>query len=136
MSTGEKKNGDAEITQGRKDVLRGSDIIPGDSSARGTNQTSSDPAKAPKEESKNGSESKIPQFDLANDIMAEQRKITAVRRKGPGKKTTPTKELATNEVAPPDRPIRQQDSGTETDNLIADIVRRDIERLCKGLDGQ
>ncbi len=29
----------------------------------------------------------IPRFDLAEQIMAEQRKITAIRRKAPGKKT-------------------------------------------------
>jgi len=139
LSTGEKtEHGDGEITQGRNDVLRGSDIIPSASSAGKTNQTPADSAKAEKSESGDAVKSDIPQFDLANDIMAEQRKITAVRRKGPGSnKAAAAKEKkpVTIEAAPPAKPAKRPERGTETDKIIADIVRRDIERLCKGFDG-
>ena len=140
MSTGEKKEyGDGEITQGRNDVLRGSDIIPGASSGSGgTNQVSADSAKAEKSGSGDAVKSEIPQFDLANDIMAEQRKITAVRRKGPGKTaaTAKEKEPATEEAAGDAKPVQRAQRGAGADKIIADIVRRDIERLCRGLDGR
>jgi hypothetical protein len=128
LSAGEKKiNGDGDITQDSNDVLRGSDIIPGTSPANGTNHTSEDSPK-----------SEIPQFDLANDIMAEQRKITAVRRKGPDKRTEAIKQEtpAIIKPAPPAaKPVQQSGGDVENDKIIVDIVRRDIERLCKGLDG-
>ena len=140
MSTGEeKKHGDVDITQGKDNVLRGGDIIPGVSSDSGEiNQTSLDSANAPKVEPKNGAKSDIPQFDLANDIMAEQRKITAVRRKGPGSKPPAAKEKepATEKVAPNTKPVQVPAPMAHADKIIADIVRRDIERLCKGLDGR
>ena len=63
-------------------------------------------------------------------------RITAFRRKGPGKKAAPAKEKAPaiSEAPPPATPVQRLDGGAETDKIIADIVRRDIERLCKGLD--
>jgi hypothetical protein len=72
----------------------------------------------------------IPKFDLAEQIMAEHRKNTAIKRKGPAKKAKiPQKqhpaELIAREVKP--GPIvsgRQQ--------IIAEIVARDIENLCMG----
>jgi hypothetical protein len=72
----------------------------------------------------------IPKFDLAEQIMAEQRKITAVRRKGPGKmakppqKQHPAESIARNVIP---RPIL---SGPG--QIIAEIVARDIEELCVG----
>ena len=72
----------------------------------------------------------IPKFDLAEQIMAEQRKNTAIRRKGPGKmakppqKQHPAESIARN-VMP--RPIL---SGPG--QIITEIVARDIEKLCAG----
>ena len=69
----------------------------------------------------------IPKFDLAEQIMAEQRKIAAVKRQGPGKKARP---------AP--RPRQADSLGhalksppvlLEHDRIIAEIVARDIEKL-------
>ena len=70
----------------------------------------------------------IPKFDLSEQIMAEQRKITAIKRKGPGKMARPPKkqhpaESIGRNVMP--RPIL---SGPE--QIIAEIVARDIEDLC------
>ena len=72
----------------------------------------------------------IPKFDLAKQIMAEHRKITAVKRKGPAKNAKPSKkkhpaELITRNVKP--RPIV-----SEPQQIIAEIVARDIENLCIG----
>jgi hypothetical protein len=75
--------------------------------------------------------SEIPKFDLAEQIMAEQRKVTAIRRKAPGKKTKA-----------PDRQPRIQSTGcaikqpvptlSEKEPIIAEIVARDIEKLYQG----
>ncbi len=72
----------------------------------------------------------IPKFDLAKQIMAEHRKVTAVKRKGPAKKAKPSKkkhpaELIARNVMP--GPIV---SGPR--QIIAEIVARDIENLCIG----
>jgi len=70
----------------------------------------------------------IPKFDLAKQIMAEHRKITAVKRKGPAKKARPPKKLHPAElIARKPRPILL---GPE--QVIAEIVARDIENLCIG----
>ena len=72
----------------------------------------------------------IPKFNLAEQIMAEQRKITAVRRKGPGKmakppqKQHPAESIGRNVIP---RPIV---SGPG--QIISEIVARDIEELCVG----
>ncbi|MBC8471144.1 MAG: hypothetical protein H8D56_16910 [Planctomycetes bacterium] len=73
----------------------------------------------------------IPKFDLAEQIMAEQRKITAIRRKAPGQKTKTS-----------DRQTRIQSTGCaikqpapalpEKGLIIAEIVARDIEKLYRG----
>jgi len=74
--------------------------------------------------------SEIPKFDLAEQIMAEQRKITAIKRKGPGKPKKATKkrhpaESIAHNFEP--HPIL-----SEQGQIIADIVARDIEKFCKG----
>ena len=72
----------------------------------------------------------IPKFDLADQIMAEHRKNTSIRRKGPAKKAKPPQkkhpaELIARNVMP--GPIV---SGPQ--QIIAEIVARDIENLCIG----
>ena len=73
-------------------------------------------------------EFEIPSFDLAEEIMAEQRKITATKRKGPGKKgqvenLRPEAESIDHRV--------EQPGPAQDEQMIADIVARDIEKLCK-----
>ena len=74
----------------------------------------------------------IPKFDLAEEIMAEQRKITATKRKAPGKKIQAQKAQPQAEpvgyttIEPPAPTLSEQD------RIIAEIVARDIERLCRG----
>jgi len=73
----------------------------------------------------------IPTFDLGQQILAEQRKVAAVKRKGPGMRGT----------APPRTPQAQPASDadgrpgaelSERDRIVAEIVARDIGRLCRG----
>ena len=75
--------------------------------------------------------SEIPKFDLAEDIMAEQRRITAIRRKAPGKRDEAQRQEQEAEsigytVGQPTPALSEQE------HIIAEIVARDIERLCKG----
>ena len=77
-----------------------------------------------------GQSTDIPKFDLADQIMAEHRKNTSIRRKGPAKKAKHPKkqhpaELIARNVEP--GPIV---SGPQ--QIIAEIVARDIENLCIG----
>jgi hypothetical protein len=76
----------------------------------------------------------IPKFDLAEEIMAEQRKITAIKRKAPGKKTEAQR--SEPQAKPAGYTTIEQPVPTlpEQDQIIAEIVARDIERLCRGYD--
>lgn len=105
----------------RRPILRAKDIIPG-------------VARPAADEGVSNID--IPRFDLAEDIMAEQRRLTVVRRKGPGSpepvNLTPSPGLP---VAV--RPAQSRHSFSEafndiSDPIIADIVTRDIERFCSG----
>ena len=76
--------------------------------------------------------SDIPKLDLDRQILAEQRKVTSVRRKGPGAKATvklPVKaaEVASERIAA----IRAVPELAERDRVIAEIVARDIRKLCE-----
>jgi len=75
----------------------------------------------------NDKSSDIPKFDLAEQIMAEQRKIAAIRRKGPGKKNKAPQQK--QKVEPIAYNIKQQPILSEQEQIIAEIVARDIEKL-------
>jgi hypothetical protein len=73
----------------------------------------------------------ILKFDLAEEIMAEQRRITAIRRKAPGQKTDA--QGLKPEVQPVDHIIEEPKPAlSEQEKIIAEIVAKDIERLCRG----
>jgi len=75
--------------------------------------------------------SEIPKFDLAEQILAEQRKITAIRRKAPGKKTKATEQQPHIESI--GYTIKQPSAKlSEQEQIIAEIVARDIEKLYRG----
>ena len=86
-----------------------------------------------KEESETLQEkTEIPRFNLAEEIMAEQRKIAATKRKAPCKKTEaerlePQAEPVGYTTIEPSAPTLP-----EQDRIIAEIVARDIERLRRG----
>jgi hypothetical protein len=84
-----------------------------------------------KEEGTSEETSEIPKFDLAEEIMAEQRRITAIRRKAPGPKTGA--QGLKPEVQPVDHIIEEPKPAlSEQEKIIAEIVAKDIERLCRG----
>jgi hypothetical protein len=62
--------------------------------------------------------------------MAEQRKITSIRRKAPGQKTkipdSQTRIESTGYVVEPTRALSKKE------RIIAEIVARDIEKLYRG----
>jgi hypothetical protein len=73
----------------------------------------------------------IPFFDLADEIMAEQRKITAIRRRAPGQKIEAQGLKPETQIV--DHSIEQRKPLlSEQEKIIAEIVARDIERLCRG----
>jgi hypothetical protein len=110
--------------QRRPDILRAKDIIPG--------------GERPVSGGENISQVDVPRFDLAEDIMAEQRRLIAIRRKGPGSPAqvpvaTPqlSSDLPQASQYSDDRgPFERIDAGW--DPIIESIVARDIERLCAG----
>ena len=116
--------------QNNADILRAGDIMPpyNDKSKQESN------SRELKSRSKNASLPKqsheVPRFDLADEILAEQRKITAVKRKAPGKKSEHSSQqqqvqsigYAVEEPLP---------ALSEQQQIIADIVARDIESLCR-----
>lgn len=80
-----------------------------------------------------GSEQKvsIPQFDLAEEIMAEHRKSTATTRKSPSQKSEAAKPaIRIKEFRAPTK--KQINQPPEPDRIIADIVARDIAKLSRG----
>lgn len=73
----------------------------------------------------------MPSFDLAEEIMAEQRRITAIKRRAPGVKTDVQR--LKPEVQPVDHIIEEPKPAlSEQEKIIAEIVAKDIERLCRG----
>ncbi len=70
----------------------------------------------------------IPKFDLTEQLMSEYRKNSAVRRKAPSRKTE-TSNQQTGSFSYTTKPPSML---SEQETIIAEIVARDIERLCKG----
>jgi len=146
---------DADILQCKADILRARGIIPPPAGKKAT-PTKNKPAiseeepKKPREDirslpvetihpGKKPAESagaqqqktEIPRFDLAEEIMAEQRKITAIRRKAPREKIEAQNQEP--EVESIGYTIGQPaPAPPEQERIIAEIVARDIERLCRG----
>ncbi|MHC4148348.1 MAG: hypothetical protein ACYSR5_02570 [Planctomycetota bacterium] len=113
---------DADILECKKDVLRAQDIIPGSAKDK-----KGDSAPLPASEQKRP---EVPRFDLTEEIMAEQRKVTAIKRKGPGEKGTVSK--AERQAGAVGYKIgHPRKVAGEESRLIAEIVARDIEMLCR-----
>ncbi len=126
----------------KADVLRARDIIPGappygnitgqEENLQETAQNAPYPPAVPKTPVETDQKtSEIPKFNLAEEIMAEHRKITAIRRKGPGEKDEAQKQV--RESGPAVDTIGQpKPTLSEQRQIIAEIVSRDIESLCRG----
>lgn len=140
---------DADTQQRRADVLRARDIIPPYDKEPHRNAKSQDddkPTQSAKTDLKktktaepdekpakpaqtpNG-KAEIPGFDLGKEIMAEQRKITAFRRKSPGR-VAASQEKQT-QIQPLGYAVEQPTSVyPQQEQIISEIVARDIQRLC------
>ncbi|HUT29737.1 MAG TPA: hypothetical protein VMX13_08095 [Sedimentisphaerales bacterium] len=147
---------DDDILQSRKDILRSRDIIPPYNQepaqeaprreAGGQKDATGEPAEPAAQEgevqagtaeeepagpAEPSQKSEIPRFDLAEDIMAEQRRITAIRRKAPAeKKEAQVQELQVEAAGRRFEPVSP--GGPQEEKIIAQIVARDIERLLRG----
>ena len=119
----------ADTKQDRARILRARDIIPG--ASKGRSEKNSSPMSNISDEHANAGRRAggIPTFDLAEEILAEQRKITAIKRKAPGKKSeAPARE---QKARPIGYAVKQPVMAlSKQELLIAEIVARDIERLC------
>ena len=98
------------IPHRRPDILRLHDIVP---------PYNSQPPK---------DDSAIPKFDLAEEILAEQRKISAVKRKAPGRKIEAISRQQDAESAGIEQPPHVL---SEQEQIVAEIVARDIQALCR-----
>lgn len=136
---------DADILRCRADILRARDIMPPYDKTTSESQDSqrtdesanlsaaSKPSVAATVDyepdvTNQHNEHEIPKFNLAEEIMAEQRRITAIRRKAPSKKievVKPQSTISSSGLSQLQRPLIQE-------QIIAEIVARDIEKLCRG----
>ena len=141
-ASGKKKRDD--------DVLRAGDIVPpyGDDAGaevrprkrKSARKKASTPQRAGKKRTKRKTTKSpaaeqqgdnIPQLDLDKQILAGQRKVTSVRRKGPGSKRKPAAK-APEAKGVGGRIWRPALQIAEREQIIAEIVAKDIEKLCRG----
>jgi hypothetical protein len=114
----EKERQSDEYKTSRRPILRAKDIIPGATSPAGKGEGVSN--------------TDIPRFDLAEDIMAEHRRLTTVRRKGPDS-PAPVNLTPFPGVKSSQNSYSFSEAINDiSDPIIADIVTKDIERLCSG----
>jgi hypothetical protein len=146
---------DDDILQSRKDILRAKDIIPpfkqepaqevpqqetaeqkdatGESVEAGEEEKERTEIaqEEPAEPAAPSQKSEIPRFDLAEDIMAKQRRMSAARRKAPTEKEEP--QVQEVELEPAGRRFEPVTTATpQEQKIIAQLVARDIERLLQG----
>jgi hypothetical protein len=123
------------------DVLRARDIIPSatpyvnitgqEENLQETSQNGPSPPAVPKKPVEaNQKISEIPKFNLAEKIMSEHRRITAIRRKAPGQIVEAQKQEREAEPAK-DTAGQPKPAVTEQKQIISEIVARDIEMLCR-----
>jgi hypothetical protein len=133
---------DDDILESRADILRASGMTPSgeeqsheQSKSEGGGEDATPPADTVEETSEPASsqaeKSEIPRFDVAEKIMAGQRRITAVRRKGPGETKGPESPESGVEAAS-ESFGQAAPAQPQKDENIADLVARDIERLLRG----
>ncbi|HPC96591.1 MAG TPA: hypothetical protein PLU87_16705 [Sedimentisphaerales bacterium] len=77
----------------------------------------------------------IPTLDLGEKILAEQRRMTARKRRAPGSSHIDSGAVQPPSVAAPRPPRAVEPSAQDAlqlEQLVAEIVARDIDRLCSG----
>jgi hypothetical protein len=76
----------------------------------------------------------VPAYDLAENILAEQRRAAGRRRRGPGRtEPEPAAALKRPAVKVPASDLASQGL-LELQRIVAEIVASDIERLCRRPD--
>ena len=114
--------------QHKEDVLRSSDIIPPFNKQLHKVSISQNSGECT--ENAEPKKNEIPKFDLAEQILAEQRKTTAIRRKAPGGKSAVQAAESQNKTTSRTGEM-QTPPLSEQQQIIAEIVEKDIERLCR-----
>lgn len=132
-----KRQIDSDSPQHKADALRADEIIPGslppqqaEPGQKSSKTSENTGRRTSKTENPTPKKAKIPKFNLAEEIMAEQRKIAAAKRKAPGTKNKV--EQLTEPIDDTARRPMPKSPGQE--KIIAEIVTRDIERLCSSSD--
>ena len=125
-----KDDGNIQSSAG---ALRAGDIIPPYGNKDDQERNSQVLKGGGKNTSLPSSDHEIPRFDLAEEILAEQRKIVAVRRKSPSPKNESIHKLGRERKVEStcyafEQPIYVL---SEQQQIIEDIVVRDIENLIK-----
>lgn len=133
---------DADILESKENILRMRDIIPGGRPAKKTQQemksqisgqetiSETDTSETPSENQSQG-KAEIPSFNLAEDIMAEHRKFTSIRRRAPDKKAEV--QIQKPKVKQTGYAVKQPAwELSKKEQIIAEIVARDIEKLRRG----
>ena len=130
---------DGDILECKGDILRARDIMPPYNTEKSRDNKDKEGGKEAEAGKLNNAKpleikgigqrrSEIPRFDLAEEIMAEQRKITAIKRKSPEKKMESEARPAVESFRYALEPQRLTSTGER--GIIAEIVARDIKRLC------
>ena len=126
---------DGDILECKGDILRARDIMPpynnekmGEDTKKESEAGKLNSAKPLEIKEIGQRRSEIPRFDLAEEIMAEQRKITAIKRKRPVGKMETEGRGAVESFRYSLEPQRLTSTGER--GIIAEIVARDIKRLC------
>ena len=73
----------------------------------------------------------IPAYNLAENILAEQRRAAGRRRRGPGRVESGPGARLRNAARWPSAPNLATPDLLELQRIVAEIVARDIERLCQ-----
>ncbi len=102
---------DEGIPEHMDDVLRARDVIPSSNNQQ-----------------KEAEKVDVPEFDLGDQILSEQRKISSVKRRGPGKKDPTQDKMPELKSAEAIVPLAVTEVAEE-DRIIAAIVADDIKRL-------
>lgn len=121
-----------------KSILRSSDIVPpyDGKPVAGTPKRDNSRSQPSKETinsdgtgEKTNPEQEIPKFNLAEQIMAEQRKVVSLKRRAPAEQPCPVNDRVSAE--PSEKTAEKTDVALDdSDSVIAGIVARDIAALC------
>jgi len=76
----------------------------------------------------------VPTLDLGEKILAEQRRRTARTRKAPGSREAATTPEPQSDILSTEQTVGAAAGLTELQELVSDIVARDIARLYAGVE--